>query len=673
MFYSNKRGFSGIITAVLIILIGISAVVIIGSFVFKIASESASVGEFNITALTAPTAPTVQSNQEITLSGYPFFGMKIESVIKYGDSINVTTTGAIYSVNSTAIQMWRRIDPKTNTDNPKKVGLITFDKKIEELEITEANREEVNITSTWVDLQFNSDSVFFIRSKEDVVYSHINLIERSEFDWLNWNKGSGGNRTWTDSYGGSLHAEVLGSIETDDTDDDKTIFYTKENTITAHMVFPARPFNFEGLYGANSRPQVLGLRGVRVDNLMNEWDGVETGQTFYEKNEFGVIRLWADSYKPKAGTQDYPFPVYLEEEGVMGYEFANVDEINSFVLMAHQRGFKVLSYIYFPEGSNVGTQWKYPSGDKAGEFQDKEVTLQWMRGFQDEFNLDGWYLDGATIDGTGNFLINYNFIRQLRRDIGDDGIIYHHNSIDAWTGKTTLKEGGDGRRAIFIDTYVDYMLAGESGVILDNPNDPYLRFFSSGYGLSQAYGSHKISVNPLYQSPIRSEERDRVINNIYGVEIKQDYQNNDVWLTGIFKKFYDINKGKYSQGGFNPNPIWKADWFEEINDVIVEKSDGGATLKVTWTTIPDLTDSNVAYVKKSMDGLGREISVGSWESVGLGNNEDNGQIIKPELTTNHEIKLTGLNKDYKYDLRIRSMKNAGTNDEIIWGAMKKDV
>ena len=60
--------------------------------------------------------------------------------------------------------------------------------------------------------------------------------------------------------------------------------------------------------------------------------------------------------------------------------------------------------------------YSYGPGSPRWQGQDRSVTLEWMRGFQETFNLDGWYFDNAD---AGGFLDDYNFIKQVRTDVGD--------------------------------------------------------------------------------------------------------------------------------------------------------------------------------------------------------------------------------------------------------------
>ena len=125
-----------------------------------------------------------------------------------------------------------------------------------------------------------------------------------------------------------------------------------------------------------------------------------------------------------------------------------------------------------------------------------------MRDFQKEYNLSGWYFDNVDTY-RGNLLKNYEFIKQVRKDVGDEGIIFIHNSVDAWDGWLKYR----GLKEIMIDAYADYTVSGETDHTLinktymglsaqvDSPNDPYFRYFTSNYGMSQAIPHHILITN----------------------------------------------------------------------------------------------------------------------------------------------------------------------------------
>jgi len=98
-----------------------------------------------------------------------------------------------------------------------------------------------------------------------------------------------------------------------------------------------------------------------------------------------------------------------------------------------------------------------------------------MRRVLDEYQLDGLYFDGISMD----FRKSYAIARQARAILGENRILYVHCSSDPLD---------DGRiYCPFIDTYADYILRGEAGV-WGLKLDDFLRWTISGYHISNAVG-----------------------------------------------------------------------------------------------------------------------------------------------------------------------------------------
>lgn len=89
--------------------------------------------------------------------------------------------------------------------------------------------------------------------------------------------------------------------------------------------------------------------------------------------------------------------------------------------------------------------------------------------------MDGFYFDGIADD----FLDSYCIIRQARKIIGEDRILYVHDSISPdYNGLVYFP---------FVDTYADYILRGEGGRFGLGLQD-FLRWTISGYNISNAVG-----------------------------------------------------------------------------------------------------------------------------------------------------------------------------------------
>ena len=589
-----------------------------------------------------PTIEELEPNLDIEeeslpleqLSGEPFFGMEIESVSGNENQVVVVTTGAVYDLRRTYMNMWRRVNPSTNSINNRMVAKLNFAQDIGPLTIESADTRTAVIRSSKSKFQFSSDSLFFVNATSSLTYTHTNLIINAP-----WNRGRKVNnmyldRMWTDGYGGSLHAFVNGNPSATNTTDTTTFNMNNGDSI-AHMVFPPKLFDFERLYGENARPFVQFTYGY--DNLRNEMNRMD----LLNEEGFGVYVLH-ESGGLYYTTDEYGWTPEELESGIRGYEYANEELIHEFVDLAHENGFKVVTYMLTPP-----TYENHPDAGEIWGDQDIEVTMQWMVDFQEEFNLDGWYFDNFD---PINLLEAYNFIRWVRTNISDDGIIYYHNSEDLWGSYS-------GARGIFIEAYVDYIMPGEHGPEvddIDDPNNPYFRYYTAGYGMSQAFASHLR--DPHMKIAIFEEEKNRVIGeNLNGAERVYTPE----WISH-FKPVYDIRREEYLSGNFNQDVDWPIDtnngWFRNpINVQIVENNETSVTVR--WqTTEPATTD--LAWTNNSI-----------WEFTWSEDYLDGPTcgFLDSTLTTQHSVVAHNLIPGVEYEFRIRSSNKKDVPEEIIWG------
>lgn len=557
---------------------------------------------YNQTACSNPPTPWINH------------GMLIESVSGDGNSVTVRTTAATYVVKRTEMEMWRRIDPATNAVKPRLVAKLQFDRDLGTLTTSSFDVSTVMIESPVAEIKFSSDSLFFVNAKSYFSYTHQSLIQAP------WNKQQSGNRIWTDGYGGSLHVIATGTPAYNALTDETT-FTMSPGTSVAHMVFPPKPFDFEGLYGNTSRPFVQFVYSEA------DIDSVTSQLNTYIADRFGVIVIFADLYE---STDTDPHTPELLKSGVMGYAYQNETKLNQFISLAHANGFKVITYAYWPES------WRYPVGHQlAGQLQNISTTLQFMRDFQWRHNLDGWYFDNAD---AGKFMDSYNFIRQVRADIGDAGVIYHHDSVD-------VVGGWSGFKAVMIDAYVDYALVGETGPLAEihEPNNPYLRYYSSGYGLSQTYGAHKIINNG------RMAILDDELRRVFGENLHAVARNRDSTWTSHFQPGHEVRRSEYLLGRMKSDVDWpvneRTGWFRRPLQMLVTYPNASTT-RVRWQT-------SVASTTEL-----------TWTSNGIWWPRE-GFSYDDTLRTSHDITLPNLPSAYEF--RIRSKTDDPAPSQIIWG------
>jgi hypothetical protein len=550
------------------------------------------------------------------LAGEADYGMEIVQFRQDDSGMSITTTGAIYRLSPQKIEMIRRIDPQTNTLNPRLVAQIDFDQSIFPLTLTQLTKRRCEIKGQGLNLSFRSDSLFFLENTAETSlrYRHQNLIENAP-----WDKEFNHSRMWTDGYGGSLYSRALGTITTE-MESDSTQIQLQPQAQMAHMVFPSKPFDFDFLYGPLARPFVQFFYSnaslpTRSDQLRH-----------YLDNHFGVFVLFGGVY---TNTERGEMPVTLPS-GILGYEYSDPTAITNFVRLAHENGFKVITYF----------QAGFFNPNNSG--QSPSTTYRYMQEFQNRYQLDGWYFDNAAFGGT-NMLENYNFMKQVRADVGDEGILYHHDSVDVvgrWTGF----------RALMINNYVNYTLTGEThqgparsdtANAIDDPLNPYLRFFTAAYGFSQAFAAHKRAT--LGIPAITIDEKNRVVGeNLIGVG-----RNGESPPLG-----YAQRKEAYQAGRLRRDISWPPLWFQPAQNINVTQSNSSVT--ISWET-PTLATTELSYTPNEI----------WWNNPSFENLTQN--YTDNQLTFFHSVTLEDLPPNQPFEFRIRSRNGLLGLEEMIWG------
>ena len=287
------------------------------------------------------------------------YGMRMETATQSADHVRITTTGATYLVTDEGVQLWRRIDPATNTINPRQVAELTFGDALKDLRLVSSDSSEARVSSRSTDFVFYSDGLFLMIAKHAVTFTHRNLIPEAP-----WNKGDQIDRIWTDGYGGSLLGHYTAAepgVVSSDTDQSTLALAAGDTTF--HMAFPSKPFDFDGLYGEHARPLPLFVSGTGSLDAMSKAAYLED----LAAHHFGVIHLYNTFYQ---GAPDgrkgpaQPFPKVLPT-GVLGYQVAPRFDASyrRFIRAAQAHGFKVITYLFSPDNR----RWIYPEGHaKAG-------------------------------------------------------------------------------------------------------------------------------------------------------------------------------------------------------------------------------------------------------------------------------------------------------------------
>ncbi len=553
--------------------------------------------------------------------GMPEHGMEVLSVVGDASKLKVTTTGGIYELTPRGMNLIRRIDPRLNKVKPRPVAKVAFDPPLGPLSVASATKRSCVINGRGVSFEFRSDCLVLLSClSKPVSYRFESLIKDAP-----WAKGSGSDRMWTDGYGGSLHAANpgLGPPRVMESSPDGMTMALKPGSGTALAVFPPKPFDYDRLYGQRARPHIC-YAGGRDDQLART--ALSLDELAAER--FGVILIFGGHYEAtlaKSGRM-VSHPVLDGERYV--YRYRRPEMIKAFVAAAHAKGFKVITYL---------------AGGRFARKQDKDTTLAFMRELQQEFDLDGWYFDHA---GAGkHWLDSYEFVRQVRADVGPEGILYHHDSVDIWGGR-------EGCVLVPLDAYMDYTLKGETGGLagdVHGPNSPYMRFYVSGYGLSQALGTYKIATTG--RASITFDESHRVLaENLLGASRVTAWLR-DGWAKS-YRPGYEVRRRAYLEGRLEPDVSWPPSWFGDVRDLRVVRVKP-TSVDIVWKT-PVPADSEVRYALGDGGGLS-------------GAADTSRRKLEARRQASHQVRLRGLQPGTEYQFAVRSISRGPDGRVQAWG------
>jgi hypothetical protein len=585
--------------------------------------------------------------------------------------IKITTTGAIYQINSLRVDIYRRISPKTNSNTtPRLVCQLNFSGiGITNARVLSATKAHTAIECDQATFKIYNDSLLIITSLvEGFTYTCVNLMPAAE-----WQKEFGNSAMYVnDGDGGFLYGGISNySISRNGIT--TTIILGLSGQIS-HAVYPPRQFNFNNLYGTDSYPAFK-----LVQNDQHATTELLGNTAFFRTTaRVGTVVIWNHAYKlgDSNGNIVSPQPVLdatntwhtLQAwtpyrltsdsgsyEGSWGYECSNKSSIQTHVANLQAAGYKVLSYL-----TGDSSLWKNQTQSK---------TLDWLAYWFNEFGFDGLYLDGQAyglmkslhLAGTETNYDCYLWIRSLREKFGDDLVLLMHSSVDTMFGRDI------GGRFAQLLTYANIQLVGETGAVAESlrfPSDNAIRYFIGDYGIGNSTSS--FTYNSYLQSSIETQEANRTLaGSIHGAwrTIGSSYPTTHL-------PWYNQQKSLYQAGAMQTDVIWPPPWWTGINDLTVILDYTNTTFTVTWTT-SDNSDSQVAWTSSYETYLGRGFAWRSPNSVLLNVADD------PNLVTSHSIADIALTHNQTsttwqagdiIKIRVRSTAAGTGTNEKIWGA-----
>jgi len=555
--------------------------------------------------------------------------MEIVSVVDGGDRVSVVTTGGVFEIGPSRVTLVRRIDPAINDVAPRPVARIEFERQTGPFTVGPVSKRSCIINGRTVSFDVRGDSMVFLSNvcTEPVTYTFKSLAADAP-----WCKGRGADRMWAGLSGGSLHLSLPKSpVKVTTAEAQSLTVIMPPDRRTAFSVFPPKIFDFEKLYGADARPHCFFV--YRLEDPARRVRQLAEAA----KRGFGVIVLFESLYDLSAGKGVHGGvrPTFNTAKQRFEYRYADSASIERFIKEAHDLHFKVITYF---KGSAFKTS-KYARPEPGA----MQKALAFMREFQQRYKLDGWYFDNASL---GDWLLTYDFIRKVREDIGDEGIIYHHDSIDVWGHDSGLV-------MVQVDAYVNYTLKGECGVLAEqthHPNDPFFAFYTGGYGLSQAVPCHKPHIRGR-AAITRADTMRLAGQNLNGSE-RATWSLNK-WTTSAdwdehFAPYFALRKKQYLLGDFSPAVSWPPSWYHEADNVQVE-TPSSTTARITWEAGKWSTGS-VSYTTAASNNL-----------------RDHRSEPKHAESGRHVTLLSDLKPGTTYRFAIRSHSRGNLLDREVWG------
>jgi hypothetical protein len=334
------------------------------------------------------------------------------------------------------------------------VTLRFSDHVLESLRVTAQGSGAVLLTGPAARLRINGDSLGMFQALSPCA------VEGQLHFSPGWMSLHAGSQLYLDPYGGcGIYPLTAGRAARPLGADRRFRYELNAGDVLWFAVFPPRPFDWE----ASLQQRVV-------------WHW--SRQNGYPSNEeLRAWREWGNVYLLQS-------EVMLWQDWNLAYQPRDAAELGRVLQTAHGLDGRVLVYTspgFFLQGTPLAAHalnsfdnfrgWPptVTDGANVGRFVEEIDRLN------RETGVDGLYFDGLYVKSVA---ASYQVMREARRIVGDDGLLMVHCTSNA--------PGGD----VFLpttDTYANFLLRGEGSAVRYADPD-YLRYFVSGYHVSNAFG-----------------------------------------------------------------------------------------------------------------------------------------------------------------------------------------
>ena len=364
-------------------------------------------------------APAWDLAHDLVLPGHPSrFGMRVEQATFEAGRLMVRTTGAEYRLdaNRGILSCRQRIGSQREIAEVKLAGPLTHP------EIVSQNEDLCLVRAGETGLAFHGDSLVCLASNVPLHYTITSRIGAKHFAATDQHflaiddEGALCALTYArprlNSAGSSMAAQPVQTSQPGW----RAEYRIAAKEVGTIAVCPARPFDWERSF----RKRIVGTTGCPKEEAVREFS-----------RHANVLFLFNQFYADHPGGKWHA-----------PYAVADPQQLRNTIRLAHELKMQVICYQH-----PTSYVWAGISLDE---------TVAFMRRFRQEYGFDGWYFDGLYYEG--DWMETYHFIRAMRDEVGPEGIIYTHCTLNPPSRMCTLY-------CPFIDSYSNFLLRGEGQTI----------------------------------------------------------------------------------------------------------------------------------------------------------------------------------------------------------------
>ncbi len=406
---------------------------------------------------TAPlfgAAPTFQDLMSPDIFTKPQCGMVVRSVSRTGGTLRVITTGAEVTLREgrNEIAFRQRIGHR------RQVALLHLPEPIQGMDVEQHNaaRVMIRVRRPALRIRINGDSLFMIQPVAAATLTVESRILPA------WHASYAANHLLADEFG--AFGIYCSESHIDDHFDPYAAVVAKYSlppkAVLWLAVCPPKPYDWNRSFKDIVVWHWSRTLGYPSDESLRSWRPY--GNIVLLQSEVMLWKNWNLAFEPRLGRA----------------EFARVRNT------IHNLGMRFIVYTspyYFLKGTpvehyafNSFRNFKgWPPGWGTGE--NMELFLREIRHVMHDLKPDGLYFDGQY---KRNPAALYALARRSRAIVGEKGILEWHSTQALGSRLCYLPQA---------DAYVDFILRGEGRQALYG-NFDYLRFFVSGYNISNSIG-----------------------------------------------------------------------------------------------------------------------------------------------------------------------------------------